>query len=365
MIKNSDIISGNTRMTLSDVFTKNTTPGQPRKTNPHRYTSQISKSFPLSYTQGGIGKVSYEQPAHKYFNLDFPSTSSALDIEADNTLVEAVRSSKIEFLSEAAEAKETIESIGSVAIRVYKAAAAVRRGRYEVALRHLGVSLRDQRDLFKTPSNFWLAYQFGVSPLVSLVKELNDARIEGFVPQPRRANARKSTVWNTTAYTYSGYFTYKVDIVDSYEVRVGAKFSFGDPSASFANDYGFDNPLTALWQIVPFSFLVDYFLPVGDWLDANFSVVNPTYSDGFKTVVRKRSVTVTCNGTTSNAPVYRDSDGVIRPLYRPSQSVVSTHEYLRYDRVPHFPTFNLVMDRDPFSLNRSLNMLALLFSALR
>lgn len=365
MIKNSDTLSGNTRMTLSDVYTVNTPPGQKRSTNPHRFTSQISKSFPHSYTQGGIGRVSHAQPAHWHFNLGFPSSSSSLDIEADNTLLEAVRSSKIEFLSEAAEAKETVESIGAVAIRVYKAAAAVRRGRYLEALRHLGVSLRDERDLFKTPSNFWLAYQFGVAPLVSLVKELNDVRNEGFVPQPRKATARKSTEWRTTAYTYSGYFTYRVDIVDSYEVRVGARFSFGDPAAAFANDYGFDNPLTALWQIVPFSFLVDYFLPVGDWLDANYSVVNPVYADGYKTVVRKRSVTITCDGTTSNAPVYRDSEGVIRPLYIPSHSVVSTHEYLRYDRVKHFPSFNLVMDRDPFSLNRSLNMLALLFSALR
>jgi hypothetical protein len=365
MLQNQDNIMGNLRRTISGVLTTNTPAGTERKVNAHSYLSMTTEVFPMTYSDGGISKVYLKPLTHEHSALSSPANAEYLNIQLGNGLSESIQSSKIEFLSEAAEAKETVESIGAVAIRLYKAAAAVRRGRYREALSHLGVNLNDERDLFKTPSDFWLAYQFGVKPLVELVNSLNELKNDGFVPQPKSARAQESTNWQITQYQVSGYMRFQVDIKYTYSLRAACKFVFTDPAASFAKDYGFDNPLTALWNIVPFSFLVDYFLPVGDWLDANFSLVQPTFSDGWQVGILSKEVVIRCIGSTPGAPKYRDSQGNLVDQYIFPNTVVSRGKYFQFTRSAYSPVFTLVPNSDPFSLSHSLNMLALLFSSLR
>lgn len=365
-MKNSDVITGNVRRTLSDVSSTKTPAGQIRKTNFHSYVSQVSEVFPYSYTYAGKSKTSTAALGHFYYSGN-PQHAGMPDLQVKlgNTLVSQANQAKIGFLSEAAEAKETVEGIGKVAMRIYRAAKATRQGQFEKALSLLGVNLKDKRDLLKTPSDFWLAYQFGVKPLVSLVNELNEVKSEGFQPQPTKITAKESINWTTVQYGSDGFMKIKVTSEHTHVLRAGAVFSFENPSDRFKNDYGFDNPVTALWQIVPYSFLIDYFLPVGDWLDVNFSYIKPIFSLGWKTTVTKTTVTVQVIGATDDAPQYRDSNGQILPLYSFPGGIRSKHEYLRYGREPYVPTFSLVANPDPLSLNQNLNIIALLFSKLK
>lgn len=348
------------------MSSEDTPAGQTRQTNFHNYVSQVSEVFPYSYQYGGNSRTSTSALAHFHYSGN-PQHASMPDLEIKlaNNLISQANKAKIEFLSEAAEAKETVEGIGAVAIRVYKAAKATRQGQFAKALGFLGVSLKDKRDLLKTPSDFWLAYQFGVKPLVSLVNELNELKNEGFQPQPTKITAEESITWTDVQVSYEGYMKIRVTSVHTHVIRAGATISFEDPSDRFIHDYGFDNPVTALWQIVPYSFLIDYFLPVGDWLDANFSYVKPAYSSGWKTTVTKSSVTVEVIGATDDAPLWRNSNGDLLPLYSFPGGVRSKHEYLRYRRTAYNPTFSLVANSDPLSLNQSLNIIALLFSKLQ
>lgn len=365
-MKNSDVITGNVQRTLSGVSSQDTPAGQTRATNFHSYVSQISEVFPYSYSYAGKSRTSTSALAHWYYSGN-PQHAGMPDlaVKLDNELISQANQAKIEFLSEAAEAKETVEGIGAVAIRVYKAAKATRQGQFVKALSLLGVNLKDKRDLLKTPSDFWLAYQFGVKPLVSLVNELNELKNDGFQPQPTKIKAKESITWTEVQETYAGYMKIRITSEHTHVIRAGATISFENPSDRFIHDYGFDNPVTALWQIVPYSFLIDYFLPVGDWLDANFSYVKPAYSAGWKTTVTKSIVTVSVIGITDDAPLYRDSNGNILPLYSFPGGIRSKHEYLRYRREPYSPTFSLVANSDPLSLNQSLNIIALLFSKLK
>lgn len=365
-MKNSDVITGNVRRTLSEVSSTDTPAGQTRTTNFHSYVSQVSEVYPLSYTYAGKSRTYTPVLVHDHYSGNPQHDSMAdLEIKLGNALLSQANAAKIGFLSEAAEAKETVEGIGTVAMRIYKAAKATRQGQFVKALGLLGVKLKDKRDLLKTPSDFWLAYQFGVKPLVSLVNELNELKNDGFQPQPTKITAKESVTWTDVQYSYDGYMKTSITSVHTHVVKAGAVFSFENPSDRFMNDYGFDNPVTALWQIVPYSFLIDYFLPVSDWLDVNFSFIKPIFSLGWRTTVTHSVVTVRSIGTTDDAPLYGDSNGNILPLYSFPVGIISTHSYLRYRRDPYTPTFSLVANPDPLSLNQNLNIIALLFSKLK
>jgi hypothetical protein len=41
----------------------------------------------------------------------------------------------------------------------------------------------------------------------------------------------------------------------------------GEPLDAFLKQIGFDNPISLAWEILPYSFVLDWFLPIGDFLD--------------------------------------------------------------------------------------------------
>jgi hypothetical protein len=51
-------------------------------------------------------------------------------------------------------------------------------------------------------------------------------------------------------------------------VECGAEVFVSNPNTALANQMGFINPAAVAWELVPFSFLVDWFLPVGDFLNS-------------------------------------------------------------------------------------------------
>ncbi len=139
------------------------------------------------------------------------------------------------------------------------------------------------RDLVDVASNLWLEYSLGVTPLLNdtediarsvarLVNEIRHTVVRGY--------ATDTFAYSTaSSFTRANYFRGWVQRRDyqQYECiyRGGLRASMYDaPFGALSNMqrvFGFDAStfIPTLWELIPYSFVVDYFVNVGDILEAS------------------------------------------------------------------------------------------------
>jgi hypothetical protein len=69
------------------------------------------------------------------------------------------------------------------------------------------------------------------------------------------------------------------------------------------NEAGITNPLQLAWELMPYSFVVDWFYPIGDWLSAMDAATGWTFIGGSKTHAR-RVTAVGVGPLKKNAPAW-------------------------------------------------------------
>jgi hypothetical protein len=131
--------------------------------------------------------------------------------------------------------------------------------------------------LKKSLSNNWLALQYGWKPLLSDIDgsfralgnlALNQAL--GSQAVHRATGSASSTQQNQESFTtisnhLPGGSMYQYIRT---HVKYGIQYRVSDPTAAFLQQTGFTNPVNLLWEILPFSFVVDWFLPIGPFLES-------------------------------------------------------------------------------------------------
>lgn len=177
--------------------------------------------------------------------------------------------------------------------RMTRAAPFLRKKRFGDAYR----AFFGNKSVSKNAANTWLEFQFGVMPTKQAVQDAyttyantqipgQSVQVDG-APSCLRLMARSRTEYvpedDTEFWTYpSGS-----KVVRYQAIRYLSK---EDISAAL---YRF-NPLEVAWDMTPWSFAVDWFIPVGDWLK-QFGYLSTTHCDGCDTV--SESVIVNGKGT--------------------------------------------------------------------
>lgn len=170
-----------------------------------------------------------------------------------------------------AEGRKTVNQIYDTAQRIEKAYRAFRKGRYKAVARYLHLSP-------KTVHKTWLEYKYGWTPLLMDVKGSVEAFAQSQFGRPitftvakRASSGVKTSDWsNPNSYGFAG----SGKCLDSghseshREVRVKMIFEVVNPLLSTAQQLGITNPATVAWELVPFSFVFDWFIHVGDYLNA-------------------------------------------------------------------------------------------------
>jgi len=178
----------------------------------------------------------------------------------------------------------------------------------------------------KELANRWLEYSFGWVPLMSdihgFAEEINKSMSEGF---DYFANTSSSTRGGSTvAFKGNGHTDCIASFSDSVELRAKARFRIANASAKRLVQYGVTNPAEFLWETIPLSFVVDWFLPVGDYLsslDALVGVSNITVQRSYKTVRTWETSTPMGSGLqriTVKARLQNDSTLALPRLFDPS-----------------------------------------------
>lgn len=205
-----------------------------------------------------------------------------------------------------------------------------------------------------TLAQAWLMYRFGIRPLVMSVEETLKALREDSQPVrvTTRAKATSTQSTNVDVAWTAGAHTrrYHVETHETIEARA---MSLDTAVNTLTHKMGFGSKslLTLPWELLPYSFVIDYFVNVGAFIGALANFFQPA-SLG-QCLVTKRTWTQT---RTSFAHTTSGTDQIVTPGL--SQSITT---YVRKERMAALRTPSIVFKSD-FRLDNAVrigNLLAL------
>lgn len=210
----------------------------------------------------------------------------------------------------AAESPQSLTLVANTITRIAKAFSAVRRGRIDLAVRVLGAAPRKSHLLFPPSvysrrklrqtdvSAMWLEIQYGWRPLIQDVYEGMSAYAAVMNP-PRRSIVSAShgrEAFNTR-------LTPGSLILQSSTTTISGKVWYEMiESLSVPRTLGLTNPAAVVWEKIPYSFVADWFIPIGTYLDVVSAIPNLTgrfmQTFTYKTETTGRGTTATYRGAT-------------------------------------------------------------------
>lgn len=260
---------------------------------------------------------------------------------------------RMQLAADVAEARKTADMLADTMKAGLGVVRNLRRGNLIGAFQELKIDPRDIPRL-KTPANAWLALQYGWKPLVGTAYDLHSRLGESL-----RSKMHMFSAQNTSGDSFQEKRIYP-HILDShheaiytYQCRVKTVFNYTIKSSvvDSLDSYGLLNPLSVAWELVPLSFVVDWFAPIGNTLAALSATAGLEFHSGHQSVVEKRSLT---------SHVVKNENG------SKDISVVSGGSYhwesFRFNRQPFesFPLPRLYTNKNPFSTSHVTSALALL-----
>ncbi len=293
---------------------------------------------------------------------------SRLTAEASTKLLKKLKSGTINVAVASAEAKKTGATIANAATRMYNAYRNLRRGNFGQAAEDLGgiASRRGRKrfsrayakDVERAVANGWLELQYGWKPLLNDVYGAAEALAKAqLVPMYLKETAVAKINMPLKGFRKSsdGLTTYYDEGYRETIVRFGVTYYRKPGTARTAAELGITNPLTVAWELVPFSFVADWFLPVGQALETLDATNGLQFLDGYRSTVTRHYVTYTQTTVDTASSVWTENN----------QS--SGQEFVDFERVilSGFPSPTLPRFRNPWSTTRAASALALFSSIFR
>lgn len=191
---------------------------------------------------------------------------------------------KAEIGNSLAEGRQALSMVSARLLQIAKFAKHLNRFEFEKARRDLSLTKKqtDRWSKDRTAANMFLEVHFGWSPLVGDIYdglEVLSSPWKDHVAVGRGQNTglyEDKSNWPPQAMWSYGY-----KAVYKCKVRYSAHVSVSNPNLALANQLGLINPIATAWELVPYSFVVDWFVNVGQFLNSwsdliGYSITSPT-----------------------------------------------------------------------------------------
>jgi hypothetical protein len=202
----------------------------------------------------------------------------------------------------------------------------------------------------------WLELQYGWKPLLKDIHDAAEALALNYNRPSNRiskvtAKSNEKTQWSEYR-RFSETPPQGCNVV--YELSANYRMTVlfeQDSNVKAVQTVGLTNPLTVAWELVPYSFVVDWFLPIGDYLNQLDARLGKTFKGG------TRSVSLSAKQLWL-APFYQES--------YPASSQSSSGSYIWTRKAKYreilldFPEFGVPAFDPKIGLARSASALALL-----
>lgn len=244
------------------------------------------------------------------------------------------------------------------------------RSRQETFSRLWKQSTRNGRRGSRLLADLWLEYRFGWLPLLNDIeagiKLYAQYQARGGEVCTVKAKLSKTDDWQApsgsgltdinpvlpTGYVYSHSKT---------SCMIGLSYRCDNPSLALMSSLSLTSPVLLGWELVPFSFLVDWFLPIGNALQSFSTFEGLAFQKGYKTYFTRRSVVQRLNDTRNQNPIAGVQLGL-------RETVTGGNDWtgVQVNRtvLTDFPTPKLPRLKNPYSPVHAANAVALLVKAL-
>lgn len=208
-----------------------------------------------------------------------------------------------------------------------------------------------------------LAFMFGVRPLVSDVYGAISAFKKGLPSDTVLVKGGGSHIEHATysrIYPSAGspawYYEDVVSVRIKVTVRYVSQYTVDNSLAAELQTLGLINPAEVLWEKLPWSFVIDWFIPIGSWIQGFTSSVGLNYKRGTFSVLTIKEFTVNRTYYQSVQTTSFNDNG---------QEFMSAKaykmEYVKERQVPAQPPSNKFPSfKNPLSTYHIIEMLALL-----
>lgn len=356
-----------------------------------------------------IGSSTYFGAGAEAFPERLPIGSSetiATQNKALYRLLDEASLNKGSLLVSSAEFGKTAEMIASIATRVANAGRALRKGNIRRFSAELGLKLAPskisrERKMYKkllkgadysyarigskmvwtrrAPSSQprslekrlndwwtgkWLEYSYGLKPLLSDVdaqmRNLAEYMTDKSLDERVAKGSAKLQIRKTTVDYPDGPALKRTLVVDQ-RLRVKYRVIYRiDAQPDFITQFGMMNIPLVVWELIPFSFVIDWALPIGNWLESLRAYDGLTFIKGFKTTSIQSSLvhTVESTGKTVGSNPYR---------YYVGDTILGTNTLFSVDRVKltEFPRPSFPTPKSPVSLSHAISAIALIHAVFR
>lgn len=285
--------------------------------------------------------------------------------KAIDRAIDAVADRKINLAQVFAERAQTVRLIQNTLLQIGGAAWMLRRGNWKGACESLGYHPR--RKPTGQPSKDWLALQYGWLPLLNDVKGAAETLAQKMLGNALLIKVQQSAKYDWPDYSHTHRKSFAGDVLGDFRwdfnggvtnSKCQLTFTVNNQFQRDAQVLGITDPLTLAWELLPWSFVIDWFIPIGNFVQRLNYDSGLQYVDGFTTQFTRQSGSlVPVGGTYTGNRVGSDGKKATSVL----GGSAAKFEHYKLDRIwlskpprPSYPRF-----KDPFSPVHVLNALAL------
>jgi hypothetical protein len=376
--------AGNSSASYTAQYEQDIGSGVQRRTN-WRRLPQPARSAPVNYNKSwekeDRGRVSFSHTEssgtssfYLYQNGPYNSSLFPTNSEIPGILSEAGYAAKVKLFSELkgegtnlanmlGERRQIANSVANAVNTLVYTVRDLRRGNISSAIRRMGGDPLTARKLRgKDISNQLLSLRYGWLPLMDDVYGLVNGlhKRETLQPKVFRCSSKRAAVKpSDSSWAYmtpmKGGPTRNMGIrsttaIQKYMLRVWPDAVLAEPAA-----LGLTNPLVVAWEVTPWSFVADWFIPVGRYLEQLTAAHGWHFHDGcVSTLVKSNEL-----AEYTDVHNYTSAGWSYTNVRRVTGLNCS---YVRFDRsgLSGFPTPDVPRFKNPFSVEHVQNSIALL-----
>jgi len=275
---------------------------------------------------------------------DLDNIRSKSITEARNKL----RKGQVQVGNNLGEANQVVRMITENTKRVIGAYNSLKRGNYALALKHLELSPKMILS-GHTLSKKWLELQYGWLPLISDIHDGTKLLCD-YVDPGKPAKMEVKVVKNQKLERDFGFvqgqrFETRWKCVGTAKCGLVAKVTC--PALVGADMFGLLNPLSIAWELTPFSFILDWFIPIGNVLDSLSATAGLEFGSGYITVTDQQNFSASLASFSPGSILDRGHFAV-------------GNYTMRRQVLPDFPLPELYAKENPFSKPHVKNAIALI-----